>query len=335
MLHVFGRAALERARVFHFPERNWAVRYEIYADEAWTHGGAPPNRYFCFYGGIFGLSSDLDRLDGELRKILRAHNARGEVKWSNLTTKTERLFRELVECLGRYIESGAVRYRQMFCDRSCVRESVPGEAEVSELDVQFKLFYQFLKHAFGFKHLPATSVDQKHEILIRLDTHSSQRHKDELIRFTENLPIVLGRSDVEVRVTFVNSANVPRIQICDVLMGAAGSYGNKMQLRRAPGQRGMSEKQNLRYEFAKFIYNKIRQISCSERGTMAFNWFESTGKDGDWTNIFHHKIRIWKFLPRRYRTDRGWQNARLDRRGMFIASDLSPQVLSASGDFSY
>lgn len=281
------------------------------------------------------MTPDLDRLDGELRTILQAHRARGEVKWSNLTPRTEKLFRELVECLGGYIESGVVRYRQMFCDRALVRDSVPGEPEVSELDVQFKLFYQFLKHAFGFKHLPATGSGQKHEILIRLDTHSSQRHKDDLIKFTENLPVVLGRSDVEVRVTFVNSANVPRIQICDVLMGAAGSYGNKMQLRRAPGQRGMSEKQGLRFEFAKLVYNKLREISCKERGTLAFNWFESTGKDGDWANVLHHKVRIWKFTPKRYRIDRGWQNDHLDRQGMFVASDLLPQVISASGDVSY
>lgn len=311
------------------------MRYEIFADEAWTHGGIPLNRYFCFYGGIFGLASDLDRLDQELRRILKAHGARGEVKWSHLTTRTERLFREMVECLGRHIASNKVRYRQMFCDRACVRDSVPGEAEVSDLDVQFKLCYQFLKHAFGLKHLPAPAPGSKHEILIRLDTHSSQRHKDELIKFTENLPSVLGRPDIEVRVTFVDSAHVPRIQICDLLMGAAGSYGNKMHRRRAPGQRGMSAKQSLRLEFARFVYNKLREISCGERGTQAFNWFESTGKDGDWSNRLHHGIRIWKFLPRKYRIDRGWQNDHLDRQGMFVASDLSPQVASGSDEFSY
>lgn len=313
------------------------ARYEIYADEAWTHGGNPPNRYFCFYGGIFGLTSDLDRLDTDLRKILAAHRATGEVKWSNLSSKSEPLFRELVDCLCLHLDRGAVKYRQMFCDRACVRECPPGEAPASDLDVQFKLCYQFLKHAFGIKHLNADDA-LGNEVLVRLDTHSSQRHKDQLIAFAEKLPSSLGRPDLKIKVTFVNSKHVPRIQICDLLMGAAGSHGNKMERRRIAGRRGMSEKQRLRHEFAKFIYAKLKAVSCRERGTNGFNWFESTGKDGDWSNRLNHKIRIWKFLPTQYRIDQGWQNDHLDSQGMFVASALAPVVRSASvesGDISF
>lgn len=52
--------------------------HEIYADEAWTHGGLPPNRYWCFFGGIMGLAPDLDRLDTELRAI----KAVGQARWA-------------------------------------------------------------------------------------------------------------------------------------------------------------------------------------------------------------------------------------------------------------
>lgn len=51
------------------------ARYELYADEAWTHGGGSVGRYFCFYGGIFGLSPDMDRLDTAMRQILAKHRA--------------------------------------------------------------------------------------------------------------------------------------------------------------------------------------------------------------------------------------------------------------------
>jgi len=122
-----------------------------------------------------------------------------------------------------------------------------------------------------------------------------------------------------VNVTFVNSKHVPRIQICDLLMGAAGSHGNKMHLLRVASRRGMSEKQKLRHEFAKFVYTSLKSVTCAERGSGGFNWFESTGKVGDWTNMLKHSIRIWKFLPQRYRIDEGWQNDHLDRQGRFVA----------------
>lgn len=311
------------------------ARYEIYVDQAWTHGATPPNRYFCFFGGIFGETAALDRLDTELRAILAAHGAKGEVKWGHLSTKSDALYGEFVECVCKHIDAGLVRYRQMFCDRAFVREAPPGEGPMSDLDVQFKLCYQFVKHAFGVMHLPAAPAGERHEVLVRLDTHSSQRHKDDLIAYAEKLPAVLGRGDLTVRVTFVNSAKMPRIQVCDLLMGAAGSHGNKMHQRRAPGVRGMSGKQKLRHELAQFVYGKLRDISCAERGSKAFNWFESTGKDGDWTNVLHHKIRIWKFLPQRFRVDAGWQNDHLDKQGVFVASALSAAVRAADGDVVY
>ena len=94
----------------------------------------------------------------------------------------------------------------------------------------------------------------------------------------------------------------------------------------------MSEKQKLRHEFAKFVYTSLKSVTCAERGSGGFNWFESTGKDGDWTNMLKHSIRIWKFLPQRYRIDEGWQNDHLDRQGRFVASKLSATVRSASTD---
>jgi hypothetical protein len=272
----------------------------------------------------------MDRLDTALRRILAKHGATGEVKWSSLTERTESLYRELVDCLCDHIENGGVRFRQMHCDRAHVRIPEPGEAPSTELDVQFKLCYQFLKHAFGIKFLPPAPLMSPHEILIRLDTHSSQRHKDELIDFTERLPTTLNRPDLDIRVTFINSKKWPRIQICDVMIGAAGSYGNKMHLRRQPGQKQINRKQKLRRDLAKYIYDKLRQIDHNQRASGGFNWFESTGKDGNWSSLLTHHFMNWKFRPKRYQMDRGWQNDHLDRQGMYVGPDIWPKIIEVS-----
>ncbi|CAA7614018.1 conserved hypothetical protein [Candidatus Terasakiella magnetica] len=209
----------------------------------------------------------------------------------------------------------------MFLDRAFVWLSSQSDPVPSELDTQFKLYYQYIKHAFGLSYLP------KHVggslVLVRLDNHSSQAHKAQLIEFAEALPAVLKRNDIKVQVTFINSAKSPRLQICDVLMGAAGSHGNKMHIKRQPGQRGMKQKQALRNQLCVYIYEALKNLDRIERGSGAFNWFETTGHNENLDNRYHHALRIWKFKPKDYLVDRGWQNDHLDRYGNYIAPDIA------------
>ena len=116
------------------------------------------------------------------------------------------------------------------------------------------------------------------------------------------------------------------MQLCDVLMGAAGSHGNKMHFRREAGHRGMTVKQQTRHELSKHIYSKLKSLNQKTRGSSAFNWFESTGHDGAAENRLHHKIRIWKFKPAKYRLDKGWENDHLDKQGRYQKPDLVPEV---------
>jgi hypothetical protein len=106
------------------------------------------------------------------------------------------------------------------------------------------------------------------------------------------------------------------------MIGAAGSHGNKMHLRREPGQRGMKPRQKVRHEMATYIYNKLRDLDRAERGSGAFNWFETTGRDGTLDTMLTHKLRIWKFKPARYHIDKGWQNDHLDKQGRYQGPEI-------------
>ncbi|QSQ17907.1 DUF3800 domain-containing protein [Myxococcus landrumensis] len=303
--------------------------YEIFVDEAWTQGAASPaelKRYWCFYGGIFGTSSDVDRLDTQLRRVFAKFGVKkDEAKWSSLGPDNRQFYQELVDCLFDAIERGEVAFRQMFYDRAYVRiPSNSSEDAASPLDVQYKLCYQFLKHAFGLKFLPRSPHGQRNEILVRLDNHSSQKHQDRLAQFAQDLPRILDRPDLDVRLTYHRSSQVPRIQICDLMIGAAGSYGNKMHEKREPKQRGMKPKQRIRHDFAKYIYNRLRAIDAAQRGSKAFNWFETTGRGSDWSSLLRHKVRIWKFKPQHYQTDAGWHNDHLDKYGNYQGERLLP-----------
>lgn len=294
--------------------------YEIYADEAWVHCNPPLNRYWCFFGGILGRSADLDRLDTSLRDIKSKHGIHSEVKWKKLSSSNIDCYKEMVDSLIMYLANGSIKYRQMFVDRSYVIKRQPTEDSPSEIDTQFKLYYQYIKHSFGLEYLPQNA--DRTGVLIRLDNHSSQAHKQRLVSFCEALPGYLGRLDLEIRVTFIDSRKSPRLQICDVLMGAAGSHGNNMHKKREAGQRGMTPKQRLRHDMCLFIYNKLKVLDAQTRGSKAFNWFETTGHGGNPQNRLHHSLRIWKFIPKNHVIDRGWPNDHLDKQGHYIAPDL-------------
>ena len=307
--------------------------YEIFADEAWTQNSIPLRRYWCFLGGIFGEQAELDRLDKILKAVKAKHGNHSEAKWGKITADRLPCFMEMVDCFARFVTEHNIKYRQLFYDRSYVHadtyQTAPGN--LYGLEVQFKLYYQFIKHSFGLQHLPLQKDGAI--VYLRLDDHSNQKHKDNLVRFVQDLPRIFNRPDLKFKVSFINSAMTERIQICDLLMGAAGSHGNKMQSIRENGRRGMSPKQKVRESFCTHVYNHLRAISCGERGTRAFNWFETTGRINV-EDSFNHKIRIWKFIPKIYYKDKGWENSQLTRDGLYRGADIdfNPVSLQAIDD---
>jgi len=309
--------------LFFFLKTDPMTVYEIWADEAWTHGGEL-NRYWCFFGGVMGPQPDVERLETELSKVKAAYGLKGEVKWSNVGGRNLKAYRAFVDCFIHLLQNTDLRFRQVFLDRSFVRVNELGVVEAKEdLDLQFLIYYQFLKHAFGLRHLPPAPPGDTNRILARLDDHSSQKHKTALESFVKGL-------DPPIEVRFRDSAKSCRLQICDLLIGAAGSHGNKMHKRRQPGQRGMTDRQQPRYELAKYIYGKLRAVDAAERGSAAFNWFESTGIDGDLANRYRYKLRIWKFIPSRYHRDKGWENDHLDKQGRYVKPEIERQQPSSA-----
>jgi hypothetical protein len=298
-----------------------ALIYEICGDESWTHTSPPLNRYWCFFGGLFALQNDADRLETELQQCLVKQNHRNEIKWGKLSIQNLSLYKELVDIFFDNLQKHELKYRQVFLDRACVHVPSLGDPLLSDLDIQFRICYQFLKHSFGLSYMPRAASGSD-IIFIRLDTHSSQKHKDDLKQFVEQLPTLLKRTDLDIRLAHLSSHKLIRICVCDVLAGAAGSYGNRWHDRREPGVKGMSSKQKCRLELAKYIYNHLRRLDHITRGSRAFNWFESTGHDGNIENRFRHKLRIWKFHPQKYKIDRGWQNDHLDKQGRYQGPDI-------------
>ena len=304
--------------------------YEIYADEAWTHNNPPLRRYWCFVGGVAGSQSDLDRLDKRLQAVKLKCGHTSEIKWAKLDPHNHEFYKEFLDEFFNYLKSHKIQYRQVFLDRSFVHYDSykTNPSEMYNLDVQFKVYYQFIKHHFGLKFLPKEKIKR---VVIHFDNHSSKKHKTKLESFVNDLPRLLERPDLQFSLFFSDSRDNLRIQACDLLMGAAGSNGNQMELIRQPQKKGETIIQKLRKTLAKKIYDDLRSVSCEERGSKAFNWFESTGQDEP-ESALTHKIRIWKFKPKKFLKDKGFENDHLAKDGSYVGPVLKlDQIQSASG----
>lgn len=271
------------------------MNYVIYADEAWTQS-QPLYRYHCFFGGILSSKDEFEIFEHKVKELKKEFNYKKEIKWSNISIQHIDFYEKLLVLVEDFIcASHNTKYRQMFMDRSY---RYNGET-ASELDAQFKIYYQFLKHCFGFDYVNGSEI-----VTFKLDNHSSYNHKRRLKDFVETIKI----KNVKVKVEFVNSRKSVPLQICDLLMGAAGYYGNKVHWDLLPGKKRRTKNQIMKWNFGKSIYNMLRRVDSRYRGSKAFNWFETTGTDGDKSNRYHHKMRIWKFVPSNYELDTSWQD---------------------------
>ncbi|WP_191112333.1 DUF3800 domain-containing protein [Acinetobacter lwoffii] len=271
------------------------MKYVIYADEAWTQS-TPLYRYHCFFGGLFSTQKSFKDLEQEVRTLKKHFNYKKEIKWGNISIQDIDFYNELLICIEKFIDRNPeTKYRQLFMDRVY---KYTGQ-QCSELETQFKIYYQFLKHCFGFEHVITPTI-----VILKLDTHSSHLHKQRLISYLQELRF----PNVQIKIEFINSRKSIALQMCDLLMGAAGYYGNKIDWDFLPNKSKRTRNQMMKAKFGKDVYNLLRRTDAKYRGSKTFGWFETTGIGGLQRNRYDHKLRIWKFVPNEHVYDETWED---------------------------
>ena len=287
------------------------VDFHIYADEAWTHSSNPMGRYWCFFGGIFGSQADLDRLNKKYILIRNRHGFDKEIKWSSLGEGTVELYKKIMDVFFDFLMSSenTLVYRQFFTDRAYIhKDSFDNKIDRHSVEVQFKLYYQFLKHMFPVEKLPGKPI-----VKVHLDNHTAQKYKEQLKNF-----LVQQWRDIDVKIDYVKSSKINHIQAVDLIIGMSGFRGNKILYKTS----GSSSKRKLKQNFSKYVYDKMREVDSHHRKSKAFNLFGSTSDYQYKNNPFSQKIKIWKFQPRECYRDKGWENDHLSVRGEYQGEDL-------------
>lgn len=196
---------------------NKPVEYIVYCDESSDKGSL----YVDFYGGSIVRADKLPEIEAALNAKKEELNLHGEIKWTKVTEQYLERYQEIIRLFFAYVRSGDIRIRIMF--RKKENQRITGNG-TSKDDRYFKLYYQFLKYAFGFR-TPASHTGEYyvHFLLDELPDHSADadRFKDYLC----DLPQTADMQGTGMRIRKrdigeVKSHDHVVLQCTDIVLGA-------------------------------------------------------------------------------------------------------------------
>lgn len=265
------------------------MRYIVYCDESSSKG----DLYVDFFGGCIVDASKIHRIEDSLNSLKQSLNLRSEIKWTNVSESYLDKYRQVVHAFFEFVRSGDIRVRIMFRNRKSL---YPHGALPAKEQRYFKLYYQFIKHSFGFR--TPVCITGNYNVILLLDElpdHSSQA--DEFKRYLQSMPSTMDFAESGLHINAedigeVDSCNHVLLQCVDIVLGAIFFRMNKLNtvIDPATGKRGRRTK--AKEKLYQMILEEIRTIHPS------FNIGVSTGGRGleypHWSSPYEH----WVFEPR-------------------------------------
>jgi len=273
-------------------------QYQILADEGWTHTEIPPNRYHHFFVSLFAPSDIISLLEKKLKECNDnfKYPHKNEIKWSRLNARFFEDYKNLIDTFFDFWErNDELKYRQMFMDR---KYEYSGDR--STRDMFFMVYYQFIKHSFGFDcdYFKSLNVDS---LVFKLDDYPDKKRKETLRDYIYDYYRVFN-----VKINFINSKSSYIHQIIDILMGAAGYYGNFKLAKKDE----VKVQDICKLKLAKYIQQRLSTIQAKDRATKVFHWYENTGsvRGFSYDNRHRYKIVIWRFIPKEHTLESFWEH---------------------------
>lgn len=159
----------------------------------------------------------------------------------------------------------------------------------------FRLYFQFIKHAFGLRYHPLAQHPVKLKIFFDEfpETKAAiKKFKGHILNLKDDYHI--KRSGLTIRandITEVRSHDHVLAQCLDIVLGAMAFRLNDKHKQIPIGQGRRGKKTIAKEKLYKAILRDIGKIRSG------FNVGVSTGSDGDPANRWHAPYRHWNFVP--------------------------------------
>jgi Protein of unknown function (DUF3800) len=214
-----------------------------------------------------------------------------ELKWQRVTEQWLNGYEQMITSFFDVIRAGDVRMRVMFR-----ASDVPTtQSRALRDESYFKLYYQFIKHAFGLAHVP----DRPDGARLRLFFDQFPHTREKVMQFKGFLGALpeaatLRHAQLHLspdHITEVNSKEHVLLQCVDVVLGAMAFRLNEMHLVKLEGQRQRGKRTMAKDR----LYRHILAEICTLKP--AFNPKISTAAqpfpEGSWSMPYRH----WLFVP--------------------------------------
>jgi hypothetical protein len=161
----------------------------------------------------------------------------------------------------------------------------------------FKLYYQFIKHAFGLEFCNpegavgvscAVLLDDAPDTAEKLDKFKDYLAALSRVRAFARANVSIAKSDV----TEVNSAEHVILQVVDVILGSMQFRLNEHHRYIPEGKRRRGKRTRAKERVYRHINRRIRELYAR------FNIGASTGHADGIASRWIHPYRHWKFEPR-------------------------------------
>ena len=262
--------------------------YIIFCDESEVAG----KFYSNFYGGVLVGSSQYERITALLNSEKHRLNLFGEVKWSKVTASYLAKYESLIRTFFQEVRAQHARVRIMFRQNA----HVPVSLSQDQIEgAYFRLYYQFIKHAFGIQHRPQTG--QPAALKLYFDEFPETREaatqfKGYILGLKDNPKIrQAGFTIAPEDITEIRSHDHVLAQCLDIILGAMAFRLNDKHRKIPAGERRRGSRTVAKEQ----LYKVIREEICQIRPR--FNIGISTGIDCEPADRWHSPYLHWRFMP--------------------------------------
>jgi hypothetical protein len=260
--------------------------YLIFLDESVKRGS-----YFSnFYGGVIVGGVEYERVTKLLEAKKKELNFHGEVKWQKVSAPYLSKYIALIQAFFAEVIAGKVRVRIMFRQNAhTTRDAISNDS-----DSYFKLYYQFVKHAFGLRSMPVPG----HRVNLRLLFDDIPESRERRTQFKGYILGLASNREMLARQIQLTADNISEVrshdhcllQCLDVILGAMAFRLNDMHKEKIPGKRRRGKKTIAKEKLYKAIHAEI--VKIRPRFNIGISTGMSDSEHGKWSDAYRH----WRFV---------------------------------------
>ena len=263
--------------------------YWIFCDESVQQG----QKYSNFFGGAILPAYRYAGIENHLRVCKARIGFLKELKWQRVTEMWLDGYQRMMTDFFSLMRQGELRMRVMF------RESPSDLLKPDDLsgdDRYFKLYYQFIKHAFGLAYMPDQPSGTRLRLFFDQLPHTRER-VEQFKGFLSGLPEAKALRHAKLHldpdhITEVNSKEHVLMQCVDIVTGAMAFRLNDMHLAKPEGQRQRGKRTLAKDKLYRHILQEVRALKphLNPKISTAAEPFP----EGRWSMPYRH----WVFTPR-------------------------------------